>query len=65
MDESEIYYTDIRTDESGHEIYWINGSDGYDLTSGWTVDEAERHYKSHEGYVERWISTAAAFGAYD
>lgn len=62
---NDIYYVSREIDENGHEIYWINGSEGYDLTSGWTVEEAEKHYNSEEGRNERWISTMAAFGAYD
>ena len=62
---AEIYYTDIRTDESGDNWIYINGDTGYNLSSGWTVEEAKADYLSPERELEREIETRRAWGFYD
>jgi hypothetical protein len=62
---AEIFYTSTETDEDGNEWYVINGSEYYNLTSGWTKEEAERHYTSPEGTMEREIAFMRAYGFYD
>ena len=63
---AEIYRTySLMSEEDGHEWYYINGDAGYDLTSGWTKEEAEKHYLSEEGEFERTLSEMEAYGFYD
>lgn len=62
---AEIYYTDIQKDEEGNDWYFINGDTGYNLTAGWTKEEAKADYLSPEGTLEREIETRRAWGFYD
>lgn len=63
--ETEIYYTATEIDEKGREWYVINGSVGYDLTSGWTKETAEKDYLSEDGTMSRQLAEYEAWGYYD
>ncbi len=62
---AEIYYTSTEKDEEGNEWFYINGSTGYNLTSGWTKEDAKAHYLSPKGTLEREIETYRSWGFYD
>lgn len=61
---AEIFYTEIKKDEKGRLWYYINGDTGYLLTD-WLKEDAERHYLSREGTLERDLSFRKANGFYD
>lgn len=63
--ETEIYYTGMEIDEKGREWYVINGDVAYNLTSGWTKEEAERDYLSEDGTMSRQLAKYEAWGYYD
>lgn len=62
---AEIYYTSIKQDEAGNTWFYINGSTGYNLSSGWTEETAKEDYLSEEGTMQRMIDEMTAWGFYD